>query len=139
MLRLTEDGMHVTLMWIENILDTHHGGVVKVGRYIYGSTWENNSMGNWVCLDWDSGKMMYDKPWINKGSIISAEGMLYCYEEKSGNIALVKATPSEFKVISSFKIKKGSGPHWAHPVINNGILYVRHGDALLAFSIKEEI
>lgn len=135
MLRLTEDGAHVTLVWVEGILDVHHGGVVKVGDYIYGSSWEHNTMGNWVCLEWNTGKMMYDKEWINKGSIISAEGMLYCYEEKSGNIALVKASPNDFKVISSFKISKGSGPHWAHPVIDNGVLYIRHGEALMAYSI----
>lgn len=137
MLKMTEDGMHVTLVWTENILDTHHGGVVKVGRYIYGSSWDNNSMGKWVCLDWETGKMMYEKTWINKGSVIYADGMLYCYEEKTGNIALVKASPNDFKVISSFKIKKGSGPHWAHPVISNGILYVRHGEALMAFLVKQ--
>jgi len=136
MLKLTADGAHVTLMWVDSILDTHHGGVVKVGEYIYGSNWEHNTMGKWVCLDWNTGRTMYDKAWINKGSIISADGMLYCYEEKSGNLALVKASPDDFQVISSFKITKGKGPHWAHPVISSGVLYVRHGEALMAYLIK---
>jgi len=134
-LKLTEDGMHVTLMWAEGVLDNHIGGVVKVGDYIYGSNWKNNSNGDWVCLDWNTGAVMYDRTWINKGSIIYADGMLYCFEEKSGNIALVKATPEDFKVISSFKVRKGGGPYYAHPVINNGILYIRHGEALMAYSI----
>jgi len=30
----------------------------------------------------------------------------------------------------------GTGNHWAHPVINNGVLYFRHGDALMACQIK---
>ena len=62
--------------------------------------------------------------------------MLYCYEEKKGNLALVKATPENFKVVSSFQITKGSGPHWTQPVIYKKVLYIRHGDVLMAFNIK---
>jgi hypothetical protein len=62
--------------------------------------------------------------------------MLYCYEEKKGNLALVKANPEKYDKISSFKIPLGSGPHWAHPSISDGRLYVRHGDALMVYDIK---
>lgn len=138
MLKLSDDGLSVSRVWVDEVLDVHHGGVVKVDNFIYGSNWLHNTMGKWVCLDWKTGKVMYEKEWINKGSIIAAEGMLYCYEEKTGNIALVKASPEDFTVISSFKINKGSGPHWSHPVIKDGILYVRHGEALMAYSIKSK-
>jgi len=137
-LKLSDDLKSVTLLWTDSILDTHHGGVVKIGDYLYGSNWTHNSMGNWVCLDWNTGKLMYETEWINKGSIISAEGLLYCTEEKTGNIAIVEANPKEFKVISSFKIPKGLGPYWAHPVIHQGILYIRHGKALMAYQIKNK-
>ena len=137
MLDLSEDGTSVKQRWIENVLDTHLGGNVRVGSYIYGSNWENNAKGKWVCLDWNTGKTMYETDWINKGQIISDDGMLYCYEEKTGNIALVKATPEKFEVISSFKVPLGSGVHWSHPVINKGILYIRHMDAFMAYNIKE--
>ncbi|MFN8255473.1 MAG: PQQ-binding-like beta-propeller repeat protein [Bacteroidales bacterium] len=135
-LKLAGDLKSVSLQWADTILDTHHGGNVKVGNYIYGSTWTHNSMGKWACIDWETGKLMYHTEWINKGSVISANGMLYCTEEKTGNIALVKADPNEFKIISSFKITKGIGPFWAHPVIHNGVLYIRHGKALMAYKIK---
>ncbi|MBL6962468.1 MAG: PQQ-like beta-propeller repeat protein [Bacteroidetes bacterium] len=138
MLELSKNGNSVSFVWSDEVLDVHHGGVVKVGDYIYGANWMGNRMGHWICLDWESGEMMYNEEWINKGSIISAEGMLYCYEEKTGNIALVKADPKEFKIISSFKINLGNGPHWSHLVIKDGILYVRHGNALMAFDIKEK-
>lgn len=121
-----------------DILDNHHGGVVKLGDYVYGPNWLNNAMGNWVCMDWNTGEIKYQTKWINKGSIIAAEGMLYCFEEKTGNIALVKAIPEEFKVISSFKVPLGKkGPYWSHPFIHEGVLYMRHGDAVLAYNIKE--
>jgi outer membrane protein assembly factor BamB len=63
---------------------------------------------------------------------------LYCYDEKRGNFGLVKADPAKFEIISSFKIPLGKGAHWAHPVIHNKILYVRHGNALMAYDIAEK-
>lgn len=136
MLKLSEDGSSVSLLWSEDSLDSHHGGVVRFGPYIYGSNWLNNSKGNWVCLDWYTGKKMWETSWKNKGQIIAADNMLYCYEERSGTLALVRATPEKFDIISSFTIPLGSGPHWSHPVISNGILYIRHMDALMAFDIN---
>ncbi len=137
MLQLSEDGTSVKQQWIENVMDTHHGGQVLLGSYIYGSNWENNAKGKWVCLDWNTGKTMYETEWINKGQIISADGLLYCYEEKTGNIALVKPTPEKFELISSFKVPFGRGVHWSHPVIDHGVMYIRHMDALMAYRIKE--
>jgi outer membrane protein assembly factor BamB len=136
MLELSEDGTEVSLKWSDKTLDCHHGGVVLVDGYIYGASWINNGDGNWVCLDWDSGKVMYEKEWFCKGSIIYADGMLYCYEEKKGNIGLVKASPKGFEVTSSFLITKGTGEHWAHPTISDGRLYMRHGDTLMVYDIK---
>jgi len=137
-IELSEEGDAAYFNWVDSTLDVHHGGVVKLGDYIYGSSWIGNRMGNWVCLDWNTAEVMYDMEWENKGSIISADGMLYCYEEKNGNIALVKATPDGFNAISSFKVPYGNGPHWAHPVIHEGILYIRHGGALMAYSIADK-
>lgn len=137
MLKIGEDGKSAELKWVDSTLDVHLGGVVQIGDYIYGSNWYNNSKGNWVCLDWNTGKIKYETEWDSKGAIIAADGMLYCYEEKSGNVGLAIATPEKFEIISSFKTPLGTGPHWAHPVINNGILYIRHGEALIAYKIKE--
>jgi len=131
-----DDAASVNLQYVDTILDVHHGGAVRLGNYIYGANWEHNRMGRWVCLDWSTGKVTYETEWYNKGSIISAEGMLYCYDEKTGHVGLVKANPEKFEVISEFEITHGTGPHWSHPVIKNGILYIRHTDALMAFNIK---
>jgi outer membrane protein assembly factor BamB len=138
MLKLAEDGKNANVAWRDSILDVHHGGVVLVNGYIYGSNWRNNSDGNWCCLDWNTGKKMYEEHWKSKGSIISAGGMLYILDEKSGNVGLIKANPEKFDLVSSFRVKTGSGPYWAHLVINNGNLYVRHGKALMVYNIKKQ-
>jgi outer membrane protein assembly factor BamB len=107
-----------------------------VNVYLYGSNWLNNSNGNWCCIDWNTGKKIYEVHWKCKGSIISADGMLYIYDEKSGFVGLVRANPGKFDLVNSFRVTQGSGPYWAHPVIHNGKLYIRHGNALMAYNIK---
>jgi outer membrane protein assembly factor BamB len=137
MIRLADDGKGATVAWTDSNLDNHHGGVVLVNGYIYGSNWLNNNNGNWCCLEWKTGKKMWEEHWNTKGSIISAEGMLYIYEEKNGNVGLLKVNPEKFELVSSFKVTQGNaGPFWAHPVIHNGILYIRHTNALMAYNIK---
>ena len=107
-----------------------------VDGHIYGSSWLSNSNGNWVCLDWKTGKPRYDTHWENKGTVIYADGMLYCYVEKTGSVARVKAQPAGFSPVSTFKITQGEKQHWAHMAIANGRLYVRHGSKLMAYAIK---
>lgn len=137
MFSLDSEGKSVSLKWKNDTLDCHFGGVVMFDGKLFGSNWANNSGGNWVCLDWKTGKTLYEHKWNNKGAIIAADGMLYCYEEKSGNIGLVRPSSEKFDLISSFKIEKGSGPHWAHPTIYNRKLYVRHGNALMVYNIAK--
>jgi outer membrane protein assembly factor BamB len=136
MLQLNQDATAVTLEWKTDVLDTHHGHVVLVDGYLYGSNWLSNSEGNWVCLDWKTGKKMYEVEWNNKGSTIFADGMLYCYEEKRGNLALVEATPKGFTVSGTLTITQGSKSHWAHPIISNGVLYLRRGHAMMAYNLR---
>jgi outer membrane protein assembly factor BamB len=137
MVEVAADGKSAKVVWTDELLDVHHGGVVLLNGYIYGSNWINNGNGDWCCIDWNTGKKMWQEHWNCKGSIISAEGMLYIYDERQGNVGLVKATPEKFDLVSSFKITQGSaGPYWSHPVIHNGVLYVRHTNALMAYDIK---
>lgn len=138
MLELNNDATAVKLLWRNNDLSVHTGGMVLIDGIIYGSNWFNNNNGDWVALDWNTGKTRYKTAWEgrSKGSIISADGLLYCYEERRGTVALVKPNPEKFEIISEFRINQGDGAHWAHPVIQNGVLYVRHGNAMMAYKIK---
>jgi outer membrane protein assembly factor BamB len=110
--------------------------MILLGNYVYSSTHDSNSKGRWICVDWTTGKTMWMTLWNNKGPIISADGMIYMMEEKNGNVALVKPDSQKLDVVSSFRVTKGEGPYWAHPVIDKGRLFVRHGSYLAVYSIK---
>jgi outer membrane protein assembly factor BamB len=135
-IKINPDGNEPKLVWKSPEINPHVGGMVLIGNYIYSSTHDNNSMGRWICVDWTTGKTMWVTAWNNKGSIISAEGLLYIYEEKNGNVALVRPNSEKLDIISSFQVTKGTGPYWAHPVIDKGRLFLRHGDYLAVYSIK---
>jgi len=135
MLKLSPDGKSAEVKWHNGALDTHHGGVILLDGYLYGSNWINNGNGNWVCQEWDTGKVMWEESWHNKGSIIFADGMLYIFEEKQGHIGLLEPSPEGFKLISSFRLESRSGPYWAHMAIFNQKLFVRHGEVLYVYDI----
>jgi outer membrane protein assembly factor BamB len=133
MFRLSETGDAISQVWVDTLLDCHHGGVVRIGDFIYGSNWINNSKGNWCCIDWNTGKKMYEHTWGSKGAIISSGNTLFCFDEKGGQLGMVKANPEKFELTGSVKIGLGKGPFWAHPAIYNGMILVRHGDVLIAY------
>lgn len=135
-IKINFDGKEPELIWKNPDINPHVGGMVLVGNYIYSSTHDTNSKGRWVCVDWTTGKTMWIKDWFNKGAIISADGLLYIMEEKTGNVGLVKPGSEKFDLISSFRITKGEGPYWAHLVIDKGRLFARHGSYLAVYSIK---
>ncbi|MEI6696572.1 MAG: PQQ-binding-like beta-propeller repeat protein [Bacteroidota bacterium] len=134
MLKLADDGKSVTEVWNNTTLDNQMGGVVLLNGYLYGSGQNTKS---WQCLDWKTGILKYETNALGKGVTIANDGLLYCYSDK-GDFSLVKPTPTAFEIISKIKITLGSDYHWAHPLIKDKILYMRHGNVMIAYSLAEE-
>ena len=132
LLRLQDNGKTVEQVWKNNEMDNQMGGAIKVGDYVYTSGHNNQS---WFCVDWKTGVTKYKVNDIGPCNVIYADGMLYCYTER-GVMNLVKPNPDKFELVSSFNVTLGTREHWAHPVIHQGVLYLRHGDTLMAYKIK---
>jgi outer membrane protein assembly factor BamB len=131
MLKLAPDGSSVREVWKNSSLDPKIGGVVVLNGRIYGAGDRNRML---FCLDWKTGKQIYSIDQLAPGNIIADNGLLYIYSEM-GKVALVEPKPDGFNIISSFNVPLGSGTHWAHLVINNKRLYVRHGNSLMVYDI----
>ncbi len=134
-IRLNHAGDDVSEIWFNKDLDNQLGGTVLVDGYIYGSGDRNRF---WFCVDWETGETVYRSRDIGKGTVIWADGRLYCYTER-GELALLEPGPDGFIIRGQTEITLGSAQHWAHLVIDNGILYVRHGNALMAYDISNQI
>ncbi len=122
-------------IWRTKELDNHHGGVVLLDGYLYGASTIRNGK-KWLCLDWQTGRKMYADTGVGKGSLTYADGMLYTLSIDRV-MGLVRPTSKSFELVSSFEIPEGGkGKSWAHPVVCNGRLYIRHGDFLYAYSVR---
>ena len=127
----------VTEVWKSKQMDNHHGGVVLLDGHLYGSSCVFNR-DKWICLNWDSGKTLYVDRGVGKGSLTAADGMLYILS-KDGTMGLVAPSPSSHTVVSRFDPPKGGkGPWWAHPVVCDSRLYIRHGEFLYVYDVKEK-
>lgn len=135
-LQLSEDGSTVIEKWTDKTLDCLHHGVVLVNGYLYGAGYKGG--GALVCLEMATGKVMWKTEEVREGITIYADGMLMVYEgPKSGVVSLVKAQPDKFERTGSFTVTAGGDDkHWAHPAISDGVLYIRHGDALVAYDLR---
>jgi len=134
MLKLAADGSSVEKVWKDSRLDNRMGGVVLLNGKIYGL---GDKVKGLFCLDWKTGKEIAHEKFNGRlGSIISAEGMLYTYDE-SGEVALIEPTLTGYKKTGGFKVPYGTAQHWAHPVIENGRLYIRHGNSLMVYDIRK--
>lgn len=133
MLQLSPDGRQAKVLWRNREIINLMGGYMLKDSCIFMSTY---MAPKWYCVDRETGKIKYISKELGGGIIISADGLFYCYTERDGEMALVEATPEKFTVISRFRVPLGTAEHWAHPVISNGKLFIRHGDALMVYDIK---
>lgn len=117
--------------YFEKKLECHHGGVVKVGDYLY-----SNAGGTLMCLEFKTGKIMWQNRSVGKGSLVVADGMLYLLSENQ-EVALAEATPEKYREHGRFKIEGHGRPSWAHPVVAGGVLYIRDQESLTAYDVKE--
>ena len=134
-LQLSDDGKSVSEVWRNKKFINLMGGLVKLDSCLYGSAYMKK---DWQVINWNTGEKMVQNKELGGGAIIYADGLFYCYAERDGEMALAKASAESFDIISRFKVPLGTKEHWARPVISDGNLYIRHGDALMAYAIKAE-
>jgi outer membrane protein assembly factor BamB len=130
-LELSNDGTRINDVWRNSEVKNVFGGFVKINNFLFST---DNSQ-KLKCLDVQTG-LVIDSLRLNKGALIYADSMLYCYSD-NGNVNLIKLNGTKMEITGKFKCDKGNKEHFAHPVISNGVLYLRHGRALMAYNIKE--
>ncbi len=123
----------------QKLMMNHHGGFLLVGDHVYGYS---DSRG-WICQELKTGKLIWRGKGrdFGKGSLTCADGHLYCYTENGGKVALIEASPQEYKEKGRFTIPKRakSNRHqnaWTHPVVANGRLYLRDQEYLFCYDVS---
>jgi outer membrane protein assembly factor BamB len=144
LLKLAKDGDRVKaqeVYWLDNKqFQSHHGGFVKVGDYLYGG--HGHNLGKPTCIEFKTGKILWqaDQPGEGSGGVLYADGNLY-FRYQDGLMALVEATPEKYDLKGTFMPPARPGAKkeaWAHPVISEGKLYLRHWDVLFCYDVKAQ-
>jgi len=131
-LKLAPNGKSIEQVWRNQVVDNYMGGFIKLGDRIYSAS---DSKKNLMCIDANTGQVI-DSLKAGCGAIIWADNLLYYYNQR-GEMKLIR--PGErMEQISSFKVTLGTKEHFSIPVIADGVMYIRHGKSLLAYSIKDD-
>lgn len=125
------DGQQAEEVYFDKKLQCHHGGIVKIGDYMY-----TCGGGPLTCVEFRTGKIQWQSRSVGKGSLMAADGMLYILSE-GHRAALVEATPEEYRERGRFEIRKHGRPSWAHPVVAGGVLYIRDQQSLTAYDVRD--
>jgi len=141
LLKLQRSGRSVNaqeLYFLEpNKFQNHHGGMIQIGRYVYAGTKHNQGFP--ICIDMENGETKWggDFRGVGKGSaaILLVDGKLI-FRYQSGELALIEATPKEYNLLGSFKPEYQEGNSWAHPVVVDGLLYLREQDKLMCYDLQ---
>jgi outer membrane protein assembly factor BamB len=125
--------VRLDLLW-STPLDTCHGGVIYRDGLLYGS-WYRRGKG-WAAIDARTGAVRYRTDAIDSGSVLYADGRLYCLSQ-TGEMALLKPGPDRFEVAGRFRlVSERVSDAWTHPVIVHGRLYLRYHDTLFCYGVR---
>jgi len=116
-------------------LGNKHGGVVLVDDYLYG---DSEDRGIPYCADLMTGEVKWKARGSGRdsASVVAADGHLYIHFA-DGTMSLAKASPEAFEEVGTFKLPvEGDRPSWSHPVVLDGKLFVREGDAILCYDLR---
>ncbi len=119
-------------IWFSREMRNHHSSSVLVGDYLYGF-----SEAILTAIKFDTGEIAWRDRSVGKGSLVYADGRLYCFSER-GVVGLVEATPTGYVEHGRFKINAGSIETWTHPVVAGGRLYLRDQDTIYAYDVREK-
>jgi outer membrane protein assembly factor BamB len=129
----TDSGVEAKQVYLHRTLMTFHGGVVRLGEYVYGT-----GSAGLICLEFRTGKVKWRHRSIGPGALLAAEGRLYL-RGTQGQMALVEASPEGYREKGRFTQPKRSRFNtFAHPVVANGRLYLRDDDLLFCYDVAEK-
>ena len=123
------DGQRADQVYFEKKMNNHHGGMIRLGDYLYGYG------GGLMCMNFLTGKVAWTNRSVGKGSLVAVDGKLILLSE-GHKVALIDASPEAYKELGRFEIERQGRPSWAHPVVAGGRLYLRDQQRLAVYDIR---
>ncbi len=130
--KASDKGVTAQEVYFTREMRNHHSSSLLVGDHLYGF-----SSGILTAMRFDTGEVAWRDRSVGKGSLVYADGHLYCLSE-NGAVGLVEATPEGYREKGRFRIAQDSLPTWTHPIIAGGRLYLRDQDTIYAYDVRQK-
>ena len=117
------------LVWESRDMKNYLSTCVLIDGYLYGF-----NATRLTCMDVETGDAQWRESGFNKGSLIAVGDRLIILGER-GKLALVEASPKEYREISSFELFDTLT--WIVPTLSDGRLYVRNETELVCLDVKK--
>lgn len=128
-LQLSPDGESLSEVWRNPQVLNVFGGFEVIDKLLY-TTMENKKL---IVLDTESGRISHSLRSVS-GAIVYAENKLIV-NGYNGTLQIFHLKDGIPELKSEMRIRGGSGHHFSFPVIHNGVMYIRRGDALMAYVV----
>ena len=125
----------------EQLLQSHHGGIIAVGDHFYMTTGGNRGTQVLACIEAKTGRVVWQHAWnerSSKGSLTYVDGVLIVRcETGDGTIAMVEPTPEGYKELGRFdQPDRSDANSWTYPAIVDKKMYIRDQNVLLVYDLN---
>lgn len=133
--KTADGGVDAKEVYFSAPMKIHHGGMIVVDGALYGAAGGNGG-GFLVCLDFQTGDILWRERRAPKGSLTMADNRLYLRAE-DGTLILIEPNREQFVERGRFEQPDRTiQMAWTHPVIANGKLYIRDQELLLCYDVQ---
>lgn len=119
-----------TVVWQNKTMQSHFNTPILRNGRIYGST----STGRMVCLDWKTGKTLWQTRGFERGGVVGVAGTIIALDGKRGGITMFKLADDRCTQLG--RMKGLGGQSWTAPIVADGKLIVRNKKQLACYSLK---
>jgi outer membrane protein assembly factor BamB len=127
---LANGGFQAKKVYIGKQMCSHFASPVRRGEYLYGI--DDSRL---TCMSLRTGKVIWTRPGINKGSLLRVDDFLLVLGE-DGRLFLLEASPEKRSPKAEARPFRG-GRCWTMPVVAGGRLFLRDEQQMRCFELKK--
>jgi outer membrane protein assembly factor BamB len=119
---------------VQSVLRSEWQTPILLDGYLYGmdNVGGAGPITHLTCIEWSSGKRMWQVPRFGKGNLIAAEGKLFLSTMK-GELVVARATPKAYEEIGRAEVL---GSTRQAPSLAGGMLYLRDDQDIVCLDVR---